>query len=66
MTWVLLFQKKEKKPHHLKPIYLSNYLNMMKQKIKQFKTTIIQNKIDQIIAKELYLKVINIIFQIHI
>jgi len=63
---VLLFQKKEKQPHHLKPIYLSNYLNMMKQNIKQFKATIIQNKSDQIIAKELYLKLINIIFEIHI
>jgi len=39
---------------------------MMKQNIKQFKATIIQNKSDQIIAKELYLKLINIIFEIHI
>jgi hypothetical protein len=35
MTWVFIFQKKNK-PKHLKPTYLSNYLNKMKQKIKQF------------------------------
>ncbi len=28
---------KKREPKHLKPTYLSNYLNKMKQKIKQFK-----------------------------
>jgi hypothetical protein len=36
MTWLFIFQKRRNKPKHLKLTYLSNYLNKMKQKIKQF------------------------------
>jgi hypothetical protein len=34
MTWVSLSKEKRKEPKHLKPIYLSNYLNQMKKNIK--------------------------------
>ncbi len=36
--------KWEKKPKHLKPTYLWNYLTKMKQKIKSSKNEIIKNK----------------------
>jgi hypothetical protein len=35
--------------------YLSNYLNKMKQKIKQFENTITQKKSDQITVEVVYL-----------
>jgi hypothetical protein len=38
-----------------KPTYLSNYLNKMKQKIKQFENTITQKKSDQITVEVVYL-----------
>jgi hypothetical protein len=47
--------KIKEKLKYLKPTYLSNYLNKMKQKIKQFEDIIIQEKIDQIIVEEVYL-----------
>ncbi len=37
--------KKEKKPKHLKLIYLWNYLTKMKEKIKSFDNEIIQKKL---------------------
>jgi hypothetical protein len=41
----------KKKPKHLKPTYLSNYLDNMKpKKKKQFEDVIIHKKIDQIMA----------------
>ncbi len=50
------FQEK-KRPKHLKPTYLSNYLNKMKQNIKQFLNENFLN--DQIMAKDVYLKKIS-------
>jgi hypothetical protein len=35
-----IFQKKKEKPKHLTPTYLSNYLNKIKQKIKQLEDVI--------------------------
>ncbi len=63
MTWVFAFQKKKEEPKHLKTIYLSNYLNIIKQK-KQFVYSIIQNKSDQIMVEDAQLH--NIIFEIYI
>ncbi len=56
ITWVFIFQKT--KPKHLKPTYLSSHLNKMKQKMKQFEDSIIQNKIDQIVVEDVYLQII--------
>jgi hypothetical protein len=36
----IFFQKRKEKPKHLKFAYLSNYLNKMKQKIKQIEDAI--------------------------
>lgn len=63
MTWVFIFQKK--KPKHLKPTYLTNHLNKMKQKMKQFENSIIQNKINQIMVGDVYLQIL-FYFEIHI
>jgi len=45
-----IFQKK-KKPKHIKPTYLSNYILNVKQNIKILEDAIIQKKNDQIRAK---------------
>jgi hypothetical protein len=37
--------KEKRKPKHLEPIYLWNYLTKKKEKIKSFDTTIIQKKL---------------------
>jgi hypothetical protein len=56
MTWVFIFQKKGGKKFNLKPTYLSNYLNKMRQKIKlKVEDEIIQKKFDQIIVDDVYL-----------
>jgi hypothetical protein len=50
-----IFQNKIKKP-----TYLLNCLNKMYQKIISFEYAIIQNKSDQIMAKNMYLQMIEI------
>jgi hypothetical protein len=51
-----IFQKRKEKPKHLKSTYLSNYLNRMKQKMKQLENAILtQKKIDQIMTEKIYL-----------
>ncbi len=52
MTWIFIFQKREKKSKHLKPTYLRKYSTKIKQKIKSFKNAIIILKIDKIIVEE--------------
>jgi hypothetical protein len=41
-----MFQKKKEKSKHFTTTYLSNYLNTMKQKTKNFEDSIIKKKRD--------------------
>jgi len=59
--WVIIFQKKKKKPKQSKCTHLSNYLNKMKQKIKKKSRFKMQKKNDQTKGEEIYLWIILIL-----
>jgi hypothetical protein len=50
-----LSKERKKKPKHLKPTYLWNYLTKMKQTIKLFQNAVMQKTNDQIMFEEVYL-----------